>query len=150
MVPGRPPSLDPARRNARVGPLVLPAEGRKGKPPKWPLDRSSEFDAAEQALWEELWATPQAVQWERLGWVRVVARYARVVLGAERLDKDCLSEARQLEDRLGLTPKSMRLLLWTIASDEVGEKRKAKPKVEDEVAMRRRLLEAVKDGAAAG
>jgi len=63
------------------------------------------------------------VAWERLGWTRVVARYARLVIAAERLDKDALSEARQLEDRLGLTPKAMRLLLWEITADEVGEKR---------------------------
>jgi hypothetical protein len=34
-----------------------------------------------------------------------------------------MSEARQLEDRLGLTPKAMRLLLWEIASDELAERR---------------------------
>jgi hypothetical protein len=34
-----------------------------------------------------------------------------------------MSEARQMEDRLGLTPKAMRLLLWEIVADEVGERR---------------------------
>jgi hypothetical protein len=34
-----------------------------------------------------------------------------------------LAQATALEDRLGLTPKSMRLLLWEIAADEVGEQR---------------------------
>jgi predicted ArsR family transcriptional regulator len=53
----------------------------------------------------------------------VVARYARLVIAAERLDKDTMSEARQLEDRLGLTPKAMRLLLWEIAADEVAVQR---------------------------
>ena len=124
------PKVDPVRRNARVGPLVLPAEGRQGPPPQWPLGDSTNESMAqrEQAIWMELWATPQAVQWERLGWARVVARYARVAAGAELLDKDCMSEARQLEDRLGLTPKAMRLLLWEIAVDEVAEKRERTPK----------------------
>jgi hypothetical protein len=36
-----------------------------------------------------------------------------------------LGQASLLEDRLGLTPKAMRLLLWQIAADEVGEKREA-------------------------
>ncbi|PWR11150.1 hypothetical protein DKT68_06825 [Micromonospora acroterricola] len=27
-----------------------------------------------------------------------------------------------LEDRLGVTPKSMRLLLWQVSADEVGER----------------------------
>ena len=34
-----------------------------------------------------------------------------------------LAQATALEDRLGLTPKSMRMLLWEITADEVGEKR---------------------------
>jgi hypothetical protein len=85
--------------------------------------------AAEEAMaWRQLWATPQAVEWERLGWTRVVARYCRTLVAAERLDKDCMAEARQLEDRLGLTPKSMRMLLWEIVTDEVAEKRAEKDK----------------------
>jgi phytoene/squalene synthetase len=121
------PKMDPVRRNSRVGPLRLPAEGRGGAAPSWPLsvpeDDGAGGHAAELQVWSELWATPQAVAWERLGWTRVVARYARLVIAAERLDKDAMSEARQLEDRLGLTPKAMRLLLWEITADEVGEKR---------------------------
>lgn len=117
------PKMDPVRRNARVGPLRLPAEGRDGAAPSWPLSGAEDDDCDARRVWDELWATPQAVAWERLGWTRVVARYARLVIAAERLDKDAMSEARQLEDRLGLTPKAMRLLLWEIVSDEVGEKR---------------------------
>jgi hypothetical protein len=116
-----PPKPEPARRNARVGPQVLPAEGRRGLAPNWPLAGGA--SSAEAGLWAELWATPQAVAWERLGWTRVVARYCRVALAAEALQKDAMAEARQLEDRLGLTPKAMRLLMWTVASDEVAEKR---------------------------
>lgn len=140
------PKPDPVRRNARVGPLKLPAEGRKGSAPKFPLPKMSvlrwEYEdkrrfqvldpestearrEQELELWDQLWRTPQAVAWERLGWVRVVARYARLAVAAEELDKDALSEARQLEDRLGLTPKAMRLLLWEIVADEVGEQRQA-------------------------
>jgi len=120
----QPPSENPVRRNARVGPVVLPAEGRKGATPPWPLQMVA---PAELELWRELWATPQAVMWERLGWFRVVARYARCAIAAEDLNKDALAEARQLEDRLGLTPKAMRLLLWTVAADEVAEKRAEAP-----------------------
>jgi hypothetical protein len=44
---------------------------------------------------------------------------------AEKRDAPAKSmlEARQLEDRLGLTPKAMRMLLWEIVSDEVAEQR---------------------------
>jgi hypothetical protein len=174
-MPGPAPKAEPVRRNSRVGPLRLPAEGRKGEPPAWPLspDRGAEAElrvlneeiddlslvaqgdgaearAAERklfnrrirvetltarmeeqaelesSLWAQLWATPQAVAWDRLGYTRVVARYVRLLIAAERLDKNALAESRQLEDRLGLTPKAMRMLLWEIVSDEVAEKRTAK------------------------
>ncbi len=92
--------------------MVLPASGRKGRAPRWPLEGRA------PAIWTELWHTPQAVAWEAMGWTRVVARYALLVLAAEKLDKDAQPEARQLEDRLGLTPKAMRLLLWTIEDVE--------------------------------
>jgi predicted ArsR family transcriptional regulator len=37
------------------------------------------------------------------------------------------AEARQLEDRLGLTPKAMRMLLWEVVADEVADQRQAAP-----------------------
>lgn len=120
MVQTVPPKPDAARRNARAGIEMLPSAGRPGDPPVWPLDAAA---PAETRLWGELWATPQAVAWEKHGWTRVVARYTRCVLAAEELVKDAMSEARQLEDRLGLTPKAMRMLMWQIAPDEVAEKR---------------------------
>lgn len=174
-MPGPAPKAEPVRRNSRVGPLRLPAEGRKGEPPPWPLNPdltmtvrlqmlNDEIDdlslvalgdddeavkaerqllrlrvkaetltaqieqqaELEAQLWAQLWATPQAVAWERLGYTRVVGRYVRLLIAAETLDRNALAESRQLEDRLGLTPKSMRMLLWEIVSDEVAEKRTAK------------------------
>lgn len=119
-----PPKPDAVRRNARSGIEMLPAEGRQGDAPLWPLDLMT---PAEADLWRDLWATPQAVAWERHGWTRVVARYVRCVLAAEELNKDAMSEARQLEDRLGLTPKAMRMLMWQVARDEVAEKRTEQP-----------------------
>lgn len=106
------PKFQPRRRNATVGPMVLPATGRKGRTPAWPIGKAT---PAERALWGDLWHTPQAVAWEGLGWTRVVARYVRVVLAAEvELAQALMAEARQLEDRLGLSPKAMRVMLWTI------------------------------------
>lgn len=115
-----PPKPDAARRNARSGMTMLPAKGRTGDTPEWPLELLSSDEAH---LWKDLWATPQAHAWEQHGWSRVVARYCRLAILAEEMNKDALSEARQLEDRLGLTPKAMRMLMWQIAPDEVAEKR---------------------------
>jgi hypothetical protein len=115
-----PPKPDAVRRNARSGVKMLPAAGRTKLAPNWPFEPAS---LAEADLWKQLWATPQACAWEEHGWARIVARYVRVVLLAEALDKDAMSEARQLEDRLGLTPKAMQMLMWQIAPDELGERR---------------------------
>lgn len=124
------------RRNAVPGTIFLPAEGRKGRTPKWPIGSPSE---AEDALWRELWRTPQAVAWERLRWTRVVARYVKVALEAEGDDATApiLGETRQLEDRLGLSPMAMLRLRWEIVTDELAERRetlsstRARPRVVD-------------------
>lgn len=121
-MPGPAPKSEPVRRNSRVGPLRLPAEGRKGKAPAWPLD-DTQADAEKRA-WTQLWATPQAVAWERLGWTRSVARYCRMLVQAEEsMRPSLLAQVTAMEDRLGLTPKAMRMLLWEVVVDEVGQQR---------------------------
>lgn len=138
----QPPKHDPVRRNARVGPLMLPAKGREGVAPPWPLP--GKLTAAEREAWAQLWATPQAFAWERLGWTRTVARYCRVMVACEKPGAfaSLHAQATALEDRLGLTPKAMRLLLWQVATDEVAEKRDERQATsgEDELARRRRLM----------
>ncbi|MEU7044945.1 hypothetical protein AB0A77_28355 [Streptomyces varsoviensis] len=189
------------RRNATVAMTRLPAAGRAGEPPRWPLLDDVELttrrdlaqrqaDDAELALlepelkgraktaaqkkadtarrdatiltaqleavqrveaelWKELWTTPQAVAWERLGWTREVAQYVRWKCRAEMGDLDASKEARQLGDRLGLTPLAMLRLRWEVAADEVGEQRQertaraARPK-------RSRLKVVDPEGAAGG
>lgn len=118
-----PPKVDPVRRNSRVGPLKLPAEGRTGDAPTWPL---TGLGVLERVAWGQLWRTPQAVAWERMGWTRTVARYCRVMVASEKrgAPASLLAQAVALEDRLGLTPKAMRLLLWQIVEDEVDERRR--------------------------
>lgn len=77
----------------------------------------------ESELWADLWKTPQAVQWHRLRWTREVAQYVRWKVKAELGSLDASKEARQLADRLGLSPLSMLRLRWAVAPDELGEKR---------------------------
>ncbi len=175
--PAPKPADQRARRNAAPGMTMLPAEGRRGRTPKWPLvadvvmtakhdlaaakverleyelldapdaakQRAVErrLDAAreshailvaqlaaqrdlEKLLWRGLWATPQAVQWERLGWMRDVAQYVRhKVLGELGVLEDA-KEARAWSDRLGLTPMALLKLRWQVTSDEVSEQRAAR------------------------
>jgi hypothetical protein len=120
----QPPKFDPVRKRGS-GPVKLPAEGRQGDPPPWPLPGRA--TVTEGRGWAALWSTPQAVAWERLGWTRTVARLCRVMVMAEKRDASpaLLAQVTALEDRLGLTPKAMRLLLWEVASDEVTEQREA-------------------------
>jgi hypothetical protein len=107
-----------------VGKTLLPAEGRTDAAPAWPFSKADEPET-----WVPLWATPQSVAWERLGWTRTVARYALLLSEVEVPDAKAtlLGEVRQLEDRLGLNPKAMRALLWEVVADEVGEKREDRP-----------------------
>lgn len=118
-----PPKLNPQRGDRGRGLVDLPAEGREGEPPAWPLAISA--TEQERDAWWELWRTPQAVAWERLGWTRTVARYCRMMVEAEEplASAALLAQVTAMEDRLGLTPKAMRLLLWRVVSDEVADQR---------------------------
>jgi hypothetical protein len=113
------PLQDPrARRRLRNGPPVmrLPAEGRQGSAPEWPL---SEASAEELEIWSSLWRTPQSAAWPP-GWTRTAARLARMLAEAERpgARASLLSETRQLEAALGLSPVSMARLHWEIEATE--------------------------------
>lgn len=145
-MPGPPPKPDNQRRrrNATVAMTRLPSEGRTGETPEWPLASSAAYDPD---LWAELWSTPQAVAWERLGagTVRVVARYVVLLAEADVGEPKAAMEVRQLEDRLGLSPLAMLRLRWEVAADEVAEQRSAR---EADAKPTRRLR--VVDGAVAG
>lgn len=122
MPPPPKPASERRRRNKMPEGVRLPAEGRCGPAPKWPISKATRV---ESVLWRQLWATPQAVAWERFGWTRMVARYVRCVLEVEEpgADTRMLAEVRQIEDRLGLSPLAMLRLQWTIVDDEIGEVR---------------------------
>lgn len=122
----------------------LPSEGRKGEPPEWPMSTHAGFD---ENLWAELWSTPQAAAWERLGagTIRVVARYVVLLAEADVGEPKAAMEVRQIEDRLGLTPLAMLRLRWEIAADEVAEQRSAR-NADAKPARRLRVV----DGAVAG
>jgi len=123
---GRPSKPAHQRRNASAatpGVTVLPAGGRAGDPPPWPLASET---LGEEAKWLELWATPQAVMWERMGAgvVGELARYTRMFCAAVAADHATVatahrdSEIRQLADRYGLSPLGMMRLHWAVEEAE--------------------------------
>lgn len=176
---GPAPKPNARRRNATVATVELPAAGREGATPPWPLladivlstqrdtaQRAADelelslaeptltgrqrttvqrkADAAREAaailtaqlgaqerveaeLWEQLWALPQAVEWERASWTREVAQYVRWKARAEQGDLDSSREARQMADRLGLSPLAMLRLRWKVSADD-DEKRSSRPR----------------------
>lgn len=192
-MPGPPPKHPSQRRrtNPTVAMTRLPAEGRQGDPPPWPLgadvrsatklrllneqideasveaqgsDRAAKAaqrrllrlreqaevleevvesqGVSEAALWGDLWATPQAVAWERLRWTRDVAQYVRWKILAEQGDLEASKESRLLSDRLGLNPLALLRLRWEISTDEVADARSERQAARS-VPPRRRGLKAV-------
>ena len=69
--------------------------------------------------------------WERMVWTRTLGRYCRLIVRAEQPGAQAalLAQVLALEDRLGIGPRAMRMLLWTIAPDEVTERRDQKSSV---------------------
>jgi hypothetical protein len=98
--------------------IVLPASGCDLPAPKMPPGRR--WTAAEKRAWRDLWASPQATQWDDSA-AGVVAAYmvhtTAVIAGTAPAWQ--AAEARQLADRLGLTPTGLAALNWRIS--EPGE-----------------------------
>lgn len=128
-MPGPAPSANPRRRNVRPGTVQLPAHGFDGPAPDWPI---SDADDAELEAWNSLWRLPQAAAWQQMNVARTVARYVRALIVAESRESTAfqLSEVRQLEDRLGLTPMSMLRLRWEVVADELAAAREPKKQSE--------------------
>src|SRR5690606_34046733 len=119
-----PPAL---RRERDAGQWVtLPASGRKGPVPEWPLPAPTE---RELELWRQMWCKPQALLWERNGQHQEVAMYCRRFAAAEEHGASVAlgTLVRQMMDSLLLTIPAMRSARVRIADvDETpAEPRKA-------------------------
>lgn len=123
--------------------IVLPAEGRAGDPPEWPM--ADPFDR-ELELWAQLWTKPQAVAWDHLGLHFEVALYVRRLCEAEQhMSSVNLSTlVRQLGDSLGITTPGMRANRWRIGDAASAEK---KPATARRTAARDRFKVVPSDGA---
>lgn len=113
---------DRLRSSVAGGWVDLPAEGRQGDAPAWPLrpyravrgQDPGAIAASEQWHWSALWKLPQAVAWEQLGWTRDIALYCRLMALAEGGQISAAGEARQWSDRLGLSAPALARLRWRI------------------------------------
>ncbi len=94
---------------------TLPAEGREGPLPAFPL--SSPGDR-EMELWERLWETPQATMWEQLCQEFEVASYVRLLARAEKPGSSAIiwGQVKQLAESLGLSVSGMQRNRWTIGT----------------------------------
>ncbi|MFH8805489.1 hypothetical protein ACH4F6_39110 [Streptomyces sp. NPDC017936] len=112
--PPDPNSLRQVKAAERGGWKTLPAEGRTGELPEWPLTEATD---REWALWEDLWSKPQAVVWEEMGQELEVALFARTLAEAERPDArvDVKKMVRGYLDSLGLSVTGMLRNRWKIA-----------------------------------
>jgi hypothetical protein len=133
-------------------PMALPARGRTGRVPAFPLPKimrfvmvpnpegkptreadsavSNAFRKRELELWAQLWKTPQAVAWERepYRWP-TIAKYCRVMASTEAepdASAALLSRERELRIECGLSPDGLKANGWAIAPDQLAEKRAAK------------------------
>lgn len=112
-MPGPPPNPNRRRRNVAASARQLTAP--KGRAPKCPQGLSPE----RRAWWKQVWASPVASAWLPID-VPVVERLARLM---DRVSTDddggyrALTEVRQLEDRLGLSPMARLKLQWKMPED---------------------------------
>lgn len=140
------PAPDALRRNAPTIPTTsLPASGRKGVAPAPPF--GMDLGAEGSAWWSWAWSTPQAAGWSvgdeylvarrasleddlaALAAVegldcgnldgaddelrKLIQRIAALATGRLQL----MREMREIDDRLGLTPKGLAALRWKIVDD---------------------------------
>lgn len=99
---------------ARAALIELPAAGCDLPTP--PLPKARQWSAGERARWLELWSSPQALMWEdsAIGTVAVLLVYEAAILAGEASAWQA-QEARYASEALGLTPKAMAALGWSIS-----------------------------------
>ncbi|WBB73247.1 hypothetical protein O7602_26770 [Micromonospora sp. WMMD1128] len=118
---GPPPDPKALRRDRKTDGewTILPAAGRPGDPPAWPLSEHEDpgWGDRETELWRRLWSRPQAVEWERQGQELEVALYVRRLVEAEQpgARANLATLVRQMADALGLTIPGLRTNRWKIA-----------------------------------
>lgn len=115
---GPPPDPMSIRPNKETADWTkLPAEGRTGPAPTWPLLGQSDREAT---LWEREWRRPQALMWEMAGQELEVALYVRRVAEAELPDAPVAlgTLVRQMQEALGISVPGMHRNRWLIVGEQ--------------------------------
>ncbi|HET7128920.1 MAG TPA: hypothetical protein VFJ93_07590 [Gaiellaceae bacterium] len=125
-MPGPAPDPNALRRERKDDKstwTTLPAEGRTGDVPPWPL---GDHTKSELAQWEREWKRPQAVMWERDHQEEEVALYVRTLrrVTSAEADAPMLSAFMRMQNNLGLSQPGMMRLRWRI---EAQKQEKATP-----------------------
>lgn len=120
-----PMALRRDRKDDAAGWITLPLEGRIPPAPSWPAPTQT---GREAELWVEMWATPQALIWERDGLRHYVAMFVRLLAEAEveKASAENRKTVRMMYADLYLTSDAMARARIKIAVDETAEKRAEK------------------------
>lgn len=170
------PSADPnsGRSDARGFTLTtLPAEGYRGRVPKFPLPPRSVFEVVqdgnrrvrvvdeeatdqvavrELALWKWAWRTPQACAWAlpserwRMHTIAMWVRTAVICESAQATAAD-KNSLHRFADQIGLTTAGLAEMGWKVAVDEVAAQRAGTAAAGQAPPPRQRRLRAAGDGA---
>lgn len=121
---GPPPDPEALRRDRpsdQAGWTRLPAAGRDGPVPRWPLPTPTHSGG--RRLWRTLWRRPEALMWETNGQEIQVALYVLAVLAAEMPQANASDRKTALSymDDLGLSNGGRARNRWVI--DDAGAAR---------------------------
>lgn len=112
----KPPGARVRRNQGQQQWRQLDASGCTAKAPALPAKKPAWLKLTRD-WWAAIWASPMANAWLPSD-VPTLVRLARIIEAINR-DEDgsagLLAEARQLEDRFGLSPLSRRRLQWEVA-----------------------------------
>ena len=122
------PPKDPnSGRSDRAGfkLTALPAEGYAGPVPDFPLPGATD---RELEVWESVWRSPQACAWSlpSESWrVRSVAMWVRTSVRCEdpAASPNLLAQLHRFADQIGMTTAGLASMGWSVAKDELAEKR---------------------------
>ena len=139
-----PTSTDRSHKAQAEGWITLPAEGRQGAEPAFPLSAPSD---REMALWARLWEMPQATMWETLNQEYEVASYVRLLVRAEKPGSSAIiwGQVKQFAESLGLSVSGMQRNRWTIAALDADDEAGA-PQASSQVTNLADRLKAVRGG----